>query len=58
MNNQTARRPDNKRPTRSAQQAKGYSKQTAHVQAVRDGQPLIFGGEAIYRGRRKHNFNA
>jgi parvulin-like peptidyl-prolyl isomerase len=43
MNNQTARRPDNKRPTRSAQQAKGYSKQTAHVQAVRDGQPLIFG---------------
>lgn len=43
MNNQTARRPNNKRPTRSAQQAKGYSKQTAHVQAVRDGQPLIFG---------------
>ena len=43
MNNQTARRPDNRRPTRSAQQVKGYSKQTAHVQARRDGQPLIFG---------------
>lgn len=42
MNNQTARRPDNKRPTRSAQ-TKGYNKQTAHVQARRDGQPLIFG---------------
>jgi parvulin-like peptidyl-prolyl isomerase len=42
MNNQTARRPANKRPARSAQ-AKGYNKQTAHVQARRDGQPLIFG---------------
>ncbi len=42
MNNQTTRRPNNKRPTRSAQ-AKGYNKQTAHVQARRDGQPLIFG---------------
>ncbi|GHO86762.1 peptidylprolyl isomerase [Dictyobacter formicarum] len=42
MKNQTARRPDNKRPTRSAQ-TKQYTKQTAHVEARRDGQPLIFG---------------
>ncbi|GCE18376.1 peptidylprolyl isomerase [Dictyobacter kobayashii] len=42
MKNQTARRPDDKRPTRSAQ-TKGYTRQTAHVEARRDGQPLIFG---------------
>lgn len=42
MKNQTARRPDNNRPTRSAQTRK-YTKQTAHVEARRDGQPLIFG---------------
>lgn len=45
MNSQTARpaqRPRNQRPTRSAKQ-KQYSKQTAHVEARRDGKPLIFG---------------
>ncbi len=43
MNSQTARRPsNNKRPARSAQ-GKRYTRQTAHVEARRDGQPLIFG---------------
>ncbi|GCE04529.1 peptidylprolyl isomerase [Dictyobacter aurantiacus] len=43
MKNQTARRPVNKRPTRSAQ-TRTYTRQTAaHVEARRDGQPLIFG---------------
>lgn len=42
MNSQTARRPDSKRPTRSAKPNK-YVKQTARVEARRDGTPLIFG---------------
>ncbi|GAC1423922.1 MAG: hypothetical protein NVS9B9_27780 [Ktedonobacteraceae bacterium] len=42
MNSQTARRPDSKRPTRSAK-ANKYVKQTAHVEARRDGKPLAFG---------------
>ncbi len=42
MKSQTARRPDNKRPARSAQTRK-YTRQTAHVEARRDGTPLIFG---------------
>jgi parvulin-like peptidyl-prolyl isomerase len=45
MKSQTARpvqRPKNQRPTRSTKQ-KQYSKQTAHVEARRDGKPLIFG---------------
>jgi parvulin-like peptidyl-prolyl isomerase len=42
MKSQTARRPDNKRPARSTQTRK-YTRQTAHVEARRDGTPLIFG---------------
>ncbi len=42
MKSQTERRPDTKRPARSAQTRK-YTKQTAHVSARRDGKPLIFG---------------
>lgn len=42
MKSQTARRPDTQRSTRSAK-AKKYIKQTAHVEARRDGKPLIFG---------------
>ncbi|MBV9229793.1 MAG: peptidylprolyl isomerase [Chloroflexi bacterium] len=42
MKSQTARRPDNQRSTRSAK-SKKYVKQTAHVEARRDGTPLIFG---------------
>lgn len=44
MSSQTARpprRPDNQRQTRSARTRK-YSRQTAHVEARRDGKPLIF----------------
>ncbi len=42
MTSQTARRPNSQRPTRSTK-AKKYTKQTAHVEARRDGKPLIFG---------------
>ncbi len=45
MKSQTARpaqRPKNQQPTRSTKQ-RNYSKQTAHVEARRDGKPLIFG---------------
>ncbi|GAC1397172.1 MAG: hypothetical protein NVS4B12_09700 [Ktedonobacteraceae bacterium] len=42
MNSQTARRPDNKRPMRPAKGNK-YVRQTARVEARRDGTPLIFG---------------
>src|SRR5260370_38308257 len=45
MNSPTARpprRPDNQRQTRSTKTRK-YTKQTAHVEARRDGKPLIFG---------------
>ncbi|GER87509.1 hypothetical protein KDW_16710 [Dictyobacter vulcani] len=42
MNNQTARRTEKQQPARSAQ-TKNYTRQTAHVEARRDGQPLIFG---------------
>ncbi|GCF09310.1 peptidylprolyl isomerase [Dictyobacter arantiisoli] len=42
MKNQTARRPEGKGTTRSAR-SKYNNKQTAHVEARRDGQPLIFG---------------
>ncbi|HEX6478983.1 MAG TPA: peptidylprolyl isomerase [Ktedonobacteraceae bacterium] len=37
-----ARRPENQRPTRSTK-SKKYRRQTAHVEARRDGKPLIFG---------------
>jgi len=42
MNSQTARRPDTKRPTRPAK-ANKYTRQTARVEARRDGKPLVFG---------------
>jgi len=42
MNSQTARRPASQRPNRTAK-TKKYVKQTAHVEARRDGKPLIFG---------------
>ncbi len=42
MNSQTARRPDTKRPIRPAK-ANKYTRQTARVEARRDGKPLIFG---------------
>jgi len=42
MKSQTAQRPEHQRPTRSAK-SKKYVKQTAHVEARRDGKPLIFG---------------
>lgn len=45
MSSQTARpprRPDGQRTARSAR-AKRYTKQTAHVEARRDGKPIIFG---------------
>ena len=42
MNSQTARRPDAKRPTRPAK-ANKYTRQTARVEARRDGKPLVFG---------------
>jgi parvulin-like peptidyl-prolyl isomerase len=42
MNSQTARRPDSKRPTRPAKTNK-YTRQTARVEARRDGKPLAFG---------------
>ena len=47
MKNQTARRPDNQQPARSTQprrvQTRRYTRQTARVEARRDGTPLIFG---------------
>lgn len=43
MNSQTTRRPENKRPQTPAPGSRRYSRQTAHVEARRDGQPLIFG---------------
>ncbi len=42
MSSQTVRRPETKRPTRPAKGNK-YVKQTARVEARRDGKPLIFG---------------
>jgi len=42
MKSQTAQRSKNQRPARSTKQNK-YVKQTAHVEARRDGKPLIFG---------------
>src|SRR6266516_4356322 len=50
MTSQTARRPRDQRPTRSAK-ARKYTKQTAHVEARRDGKPLIFG----WGGHLSHN---
>ena len=47
MKNQTARRPDNQQTARSTQsrqvQNRRYTRQTARVEARRDGKPLIFG---------------
>jgi parvulin-like peptidyl-prolyl isomerase len=45
MTSQTTRRPeDNKRPVRPPKTSRRYTKQSAiHVEARRDGQPLIFG---------------
>src|SRR5579875_3054316 len=42
MKSQTARRADSQRSARSAKPKK-YVRQTAHVEARRDGKPLIFG---------------
>ena len=42
MKTQTARRPDQQRSTRTPKSRK-YVRQTAHVEARRDGKPLIFG---------------
>ena len=42
MKSQTVRRPENKRSARSTK-SRRYNKQTAHVEARRDGKPLIFG---------------
>ncbi|MDQ2886680.1 MAG: peptidylprolyl isomerase [Chloroflexota bacterium] len=42
MTSQTARRPKDQRSARSAK-AKKYTRQTAHVEARRDGKPLVFG---------------
>lgn len=42
MKTQTARRPDQRRSARSSK-SKKYVRQTAHVEARRDGKPLIFG---------------
>lgn len=50
MNSQTARRPESQRPNRTAK-TKKYVKQTAHVEARRDGKPLIFG----WGGHLSHN---
>src|SRR6266851_9367848 len=53
MKSQTARpaqRSKNQRPARSTKQNK-YIKQTAHVEARRDGKPLIFG----WGGHLSHN---
>ncbi|TMC22230.1 MAG: hypothetical protein E6J34_07050 [Chloroflexi bacterium] len=41
MTSQTARRSDNQPPARTTK--KKYTRQTAHVEARRDGKPLIFG---------------
>ena len=43
MTSQTARRPNSPRPTRYGNKGKKYTRQTAHVEARRDGKPLIFG---------------
>jgi parvulin-like peptidyl-prolyl isomerase len=56
MKSQTARRPDNQPPTRSAQSSRvpskrRYSRQTAHVEARRTGTPLILG----WGGHLSHN---
>ena len=57
MKSQTARpvqRARNQRPTRPTKQNK-YSKQTAHVEARRDGKPLIFGwGGHLSRNEKTH----
>jgi parvulin-like peptidyl-prolyl isomerase len=52
MKSQIAPRPDQRRSSRSAKPSKSkhYVKQTAHVEARRDGKPLIFGwGEHLSR---------
>lgn len=50
MNSQTARRPENQRPTRPSK-ARKYVKQTARFEGKRDGKPLIFG----WGGHLSHN---
>src|SRR5947199_6122524 len=50
MNSQTARRPENQRPTRPTKSRK-YVKQTARFEGKRDGKPLIFG----WGGHLSHN---
>src|SRR5438874_8489584 len=51
MSSQTARRPEDKRPVRSNNKAKRYTKQTARFEGKRDGKPLIFG----WGGHLSHN---
>jgi parvulin-like peptidyl-prolyl isomerase len=51
MKSQTARRPDNKRSSRSSTKTKKYTKQTARFEGKRDGKPLIFG----WGGHLSHN---
>ena len=50
MTSQTARRPENKRPTRS-NRARKYTKQTARFEGKRDGKPLVLG----WGGHLSHN---
>ncbi|MBO0780159.1 MAG: peptidylprolyl isomerase [Ktedonobacteraceae bacterium] len=53
MKSQTARKPDHQRSARS-NKSKNYIKQTAHVEARRDGKPLIFGWGAHLSVREKN----
>jgi len=51
MSSQTARRPNDKRTPPRSTKAKRYTRQTAHVEARRDGKPLVFG----WGGHLSHN---
>lgn len=53
MSSQTVRQPDRKRPAGATKSNKGrpYTRQTAHVEARRDGKPLVFG----WGGHLSHN---
>ncbi|GHO44027.1 peptidylprolyl isomerase [Ktedonospora formicarum] len=54
MNSQTARRPNKPKSTRPTR-SRRYTKQTAHVEARRDGKPLIFGwGGHLSRTEKTH----
>lgn len=54
MKSPTARRPDSQQPARSSKSRK-YVRQTAHIEARRDGKPLIFGwGGHLSRNEKVH----